>query len=106
MSLRLVHSGPGVPGALDPRSHVTVRPPAPRRPAPLHPSLYDWEASPDRPAMPQLVTLSLSVLVNAARNPLTVPRPQVLEAAAVVEAWAKGTERDATPPHGTARPGA
>lgn len=83
----------------EPRSSIRLRPTP--HPAPTHPSLYDWES--DRPSMPRLVTLSLSVLVQHARNPLSATRAQALEAASVVEAWAKGVERDGTPPHGTPR---
>lgn len=110
MNLRLIHTGPGITGALsprrkvaEPRSNVAQPRPLPRPATVLHPSLYDWEANPDRPQMPQIVTLSLSVLTANAKNPVSVPRPQAVEAARIVEAWAKGHEIDPTPPHGTPR---
>lgn len=68
-----------------------------------HPSVYDHEQHPDRPTLPRIVALSASVLIQHARNPVAVPRPAALEAAEIVEAWAKGDERDSTSPYGTER---
>jgi len=86
-----------------PPSHVGPLTPIHQARAAGHPSVYDGAGDDIRPVLPQLVGLSLSVLVQHARNPVAVPRPRALEAAEIVTAWAKGVERDATPPHGTGR---
>lgn len=64
-----------------------------------HPSVYDWRADDDRPAIPRIVALSLSVLIAAGKR----AGGQVGDAAEIVDAWARGIERDATPAHGTPR---
>ena len=73
-----------------PPSHVGPLTPIHQARAAVHPSVYDGAGDDLRPVLPQLVGLSLSVLVQHARNPVAVPRPRALEAAEIVTAWAKG----------------
>lgn len=106
--LRLVHSGPGIPGAL--RSHVKLRPPAT--------GPYDHQAEQDSEALP----LALSLLVSNGEKSTSVA---VQDAARLVRAAARegflvalrpsqrvvdvrhpSMDADPTPPYGTPRRGA
>ena len=46
--------------------------------------LYDHEADPDLPVLPDLVALALSVLLRSVDVPGSVSRPHVCEASAIV----------------------
>jgi len=109
VSVRLAYSGPGITGALrpgrkvpEPRSSMAAPRPTRTTTSPP-PPLFDWQAHDERPSLPLLVELSLSVLVAHARNPVGHDRARVLEAAGHVEAWVQGREADWTPPHGIDR---
>ena len=70
--------------------------------------LFDREVEDDeRPNLPTLVDLSLSLILRGIHAPGTVPRQQMVDACQVVAMWRAGAvpaERDATPPHGIKRP--
>jgi hypothetical protein len=70
-----------------------------------HPSAppYDRTLDPDVPRLPLLQATALSVLVQSVLVPGSVPRPQQVEAATIIQSWF-GVDRDDAPAHGYPRP--